>query len=84
MISLDAAEQRGFKSQAPHLRELVEILRDPYKQHWFRYERPDQFKLPGDFDQVIETLKVLESEIAMKLKPSADGCAVNGNGNAGL
>lgn len=70
--SLDEAERRGFKSQAPHLRELAEILRDPYKQHWFRYERPDQFKLPGDFDQVVETLKLLESELATKLKPDAN------------
>lgn len=67
VTALDAAERRGFKSQAPHLRELVEILRDPYKQHWFRYERPDQFRLPGDFDQVVETLKVLEGELATKL-----------------
>lgn len=74
VASLDQAERRGFKSQAPHLRKLVELLRDPYKQHWFRYERPDQFELPGDFDQVVETLKVLEGELATKLK-SANGTA---------
>jgi hypothetical protein len=43
---------------------------DPYKQHWFRYERPEQFHLPADFDQVVETLNVLESELATKLKPA--------------
>lgn len=65
--ALDEAEGRGFTSEAPNLRQLLEILRDPYKKHWFRYERPPQFNLPGDFDQVVETLTVLENELAKKL-----------------
>ena len=71
VVALDQAEQRGFKSQAAHLRELVEILRDPYRKHWFRYERPPQMKLPGDFDQVVATLTALESELRAKQKPDA-------------
>lgn len=61
--ALDDAEIRGFASQAPYLRGLVELLRAPYRQHWFRYQRPEQMNLPGDFNQVVETLKVFESEV---------------------
>jgi hypothetical protein len=70
--ALDEAEARGFASQAPHLRELVELLRKPYRQHWFRYERPDQIPLPGDFDQVVETLATFESDLADKLAIAED------------
>lgn len=67
VAALDQAERRGFHSEAPHLRDLVTLLREPYRQHWFRYERPEQFKLPGNFDQVVETLTILEKEVAAKL-----------------
>jgi hypothetical protein len=67
--ALDEAEKRGFASQAPHLREILEILREPYQQHWFRYERPDQFPLPDDFDQIVPVLETLEQELETKLGP---------------
>lgn len=66
--ALDEAEARGFATQAPHLRALVELLCAPYKQHWFRYERPEQMNLPGNFDEVVNTLTVFEGEIAEKLE----------------
>lgn len=65
--ALDEAEKRGFASDAPNLREILEVLREPYKQHWFRYERPEQFQLPADFDQIVETLTVLEEALQAKL-----------------
>lgn len=65
--ALDEAEARGFASRAPHLRGLVSLLREPYKQHWFRYERPKQMKLPGDFEQVENTLSVLHDELSERL-----------------
>lgn len=69
VVALDEAERRGFSSQAHHLRELVTVLRDPYHLHWFRYERPNQFNLPGDFDQIVEVLHVLHGEVSSKLTP---------------
>lgn len=65
--ALDDAEKRGFASEAPHLRDLLDLLHDPYKQHWFRYKRPEQMPLPGDFDQVVETLAVFEDEVTAML-----------------
>lgn len=65
--ALDRAEARGFETQAPHLRALLKLLRAPYKQHWFRYSRPEQMDLPGNFEQVVETLEIFENEIAEKL-----------------
>ncbi|NLR69335.1 hypothetical protein HGI47_00415 [Novosphingobium sp. ERN07] len=61
--ALDAAEAAGFNSEAPNLRNLLEVLNEPFKQHWFRYERPENFALPGDFGQVVETLLILDDEI---------------------
>lgn len=68
--ALDEAEARGFTSQAEHLRELSDLLRAPYKKHFFRYDRPAQMNLPGDFVQVEATLGQLESELATKLQSS--------------
>ena len=61
---LDEAERRGFASKAPHLRDIVELLRAPYKLHWFRYDRPKEMRLPGSFDQVVLMLSAVEREVA--------------------
>jgi hypothetical protein len=61
--ALDAAEARGFVSNADHLRDIAAVLRDPYGKHWFRYGRPEEFALPDNFDQVVETLKMLDDEL---------------------
>jgi hypothetical protein len=61
--ALDLTEAAGFISQAPNLRELVGILNEPYQSHWLRYERPGEFPLPGDFEQVVETLAILDEEL---------------------
>lgn len=66
--ALDAAEARGFASNAQYLRDLTNLLRVPYRQHWFRYDRPDHMNLPGNFDQVAETLMVLDGELLAKLE----------------
>jgi hypothetical protein len=67
---LDEAEHRGFVSEAQHLRDIVELLRDPYKLHWFRYERPSEMPLPGSFDQVIDMLTAFEGEVAALAEPN--------------
>ena len=61
--ALDTAEHLGFVSGAPRLRSIVEVLQKPYMAHWFRYSRPDEFELPGDFAQVIEAITVLDEEL---------------------
>lgn len=65
--ALDEAEARGFATQAPHLREIVEALHTPFLAHWFRYGRPDQMLLPGDMEQVVETLRIFEDELGARL-----------------
>ena len=67
LATLDAAEVAGFHSSAPRLRDLLEVLQEPYKAHWFRYLHPEQFPLPGDFVQVVETLATLDDELRTKL-----------------
>ena len=67
--ALDAAEEAGFHSAAPHLREITQVLREPYKAHWFRYGKPDEFALPGDFVQVVTSLDVLDGELRARLWP---------------
>jgi hypothetical protein len=63
LAALDQAEHRGFASQAGNLRQLVDVLRDPYRQHWLRYERPDQFNLPDNFEQIVAILEAVEGDI---------------------
>ena len=36
---------------------------EPAKLHWFRYARPANMPLPGDFNQVVETLQCLDEEL---------------------
>ena len=63
VIALDRAETAGFHSNAPRLRDLVEVMNEPFKLHWFRYARPANMPLPGDFNQVVETLQCLDEEL---------------------
>ena len=65
--ALDSAEAAGFNSAAPNLRDILDVLNEPFKQHWFRYGRPDKFPLPGDFMQVVVTLEVLDDELQARL-----------------
>jgi hypothetical protein len=67
VTGLDEAEARGYASQAENLRELLVALRKPYRQHWLRYERPAQFELPDDFDQIVPILTILYEEVRAKL-----------------
>ena len=69
--AIGEAEARGFTSQAPYLSEIAKLLQDPYRKHWLRYERPEQFALPGDFDQVVTMLIGLEGELGLKFDPPA-------------
>jgi hypothetical protein len=69
--ALDLAEGLGFQSQAPHLREIVERMSEPYRKHWFRYDRPNKFLLP-DFEQINEALVVLEQEVEAICAPVPD------------
>lgn len=73
--ALDEAEKRGFKSEAQHLGAIVKLLQDPYKEHWFRYKRPAQIPLPGNFDEVVEMLKVFDPEVAAIAQPKCGGDA---------
>ena len=65
--ALDLAEDRGFSSEAPHLREIVQHLRDPYIAHYFRYDRPEAFPLP-DIIQVMQAFETLDNELAALLE----------------
>lgn len=67
IAGLDAAEAAGFKSAAPSLRGLLNVLNEPYKAHWFRYGRPNEIPLPGDMKQVVETIAVLDEELQTRL-----------------
>jgi hypothetical protein len=61
VIALDFATASGFNSRAPHLREIVERINEPYRRHWFRYD-PQDVPLP-DFEAVNNALAALEAEV---------------------
>lgn len=61
-LALDEAEKQGFNSEAPRLREIAQILREPYMAHYFRYDRPEEIPLP-DFVQMVEALQTLDGEL---------------------
>ena len=63
VAALDAVEAAGFESDAPYLRDVVETFNVPYQSHWLRYDRPDEFSLPGDFEQVLEMFNELDDEL---------------------
>ncbi|WP_206240180.1 hypothetical protein [Novosphingobium terrae] len=65
--AISEAEKRGFTSTAPYLADIAKLLHDPYRKHWLRYGRPDQFALPGDFDQVVAMLEGMETELGPNL-----------------
>lgn len=66
--ALDKAEELGFHTDAPHLREIIEYLREPYGKHFFRYRWPDEFPLP-EFNQVNDALVALEEDVKALCAP---------------
>lgn len=67
--ALDSAEAHGFRSSAPHLREIIELLKQPHHEHQFRYGGMDEFPLPANVDEVIANLNHLASELQVLLYP---------------
>ena len=67
--ALKAAEELGFRSGAPHLREIVELLQSPHSEHQFRYGGKDEFPLPANVDEVVGSLNHLASEVQELLYP---------------
>lgn len=62
VLALEEAEKHGFNSKAPRIREITQILREPYMAHYFRYDRPEEIPLP-DFVQMVEALQILDGEL---------------------
>jgi hypothetical protein len=59
--ALDRATSLGFNSKAPHLREIIELINDPYRRHYFRYD-PQDVPLP-EFQHIKDALVALEAEV---------------------
>lgn len=77
--ALKAAEERGFRSGAPHLNKIVELLELPHSEHQFRYGAMDEFPLPADVDKVLANLNHLASELQVLLYP--DGRSLRAGGS---
>lgn len=67
--ALDAAEEHGFCSSAPHLREIIELLKPPHLEHQFRYGGMNGFPLPANVDEVLANLNHLAAELQALLYP---------------
>ena len=67
--ALEAAERLGFQSQAPNLREIIELLREPHLAHQFRYGGMNQFPLPANLNEVVGSLHHLAHELQLLLYP---------------
>lgn len=68
ILALNRAEKQGFQSEAPYLRDILKILRKPYKAHYFRYSRPNAFALP-EIDPVVQALDALDYELDVLCAP---------------
>ncbi|KUO57313.1 MAG: hypothetical protein APF78_05235 [Sphingomonadales bacterium BRH_c3] len=66
--AVDRVERGGFEHDMAAVRNLAEIMQQPYLSHWLRYEHPDQFPLPGDLDQVQETFRLFDEALEAKLE----------------
>lgn len=69
VAALNAAEERSFHSGAPRLREIVELLQSPHREHQFRYGGKDDFPMPADVEEVLANLNHLASELQELLYP---------------
>ena len=67
--ALKAAEESGFRSDAPHLHQIVELLELPHREHQFRYGGMDEFNLPADVDEVVANLNHLAVEVQLLVYP---------------
>ncbi len=72
VAALESAEAQGFQTDAPHLREIIEHWREPYRRHFFRYHWPDEFPLP-EFKQVNDALVALEEDVKALFAHERDG-----------
>lgn len=66
--AVDRVEKGGFEHDMAAVRNLAEIMQEPYLSHWLRYEHPDQIPLPGDFDQVQETFRLFDEALEAKVE----------------
>ena len=46
--ALREVKNLGFEPAGDHFEEIIEIISEPYKCHYFRYSRPRKFPLPND------------------------------------
>lgn len=67
--ALKAAEENGFRSEAPNLHEIIELLQRPHHDHQFRYGGMDDFPMPANVDEVVASLHHLASELQVSLYP---------------
>jgi len=67
--ALKAAEECGFRSSAPYLHEIVELLQLPHSKHQFRYGGMDEFPLPANLNEVVANLNHLAYEVQVLLYP---------------
>lgn len=63
---LHEAKEQGFVSHAPNLTEIIRVMGVPYRKHFFRYARPDEFAVPN-LQQVFECFAVLDDELREKI-----------------
>lgn len=66
--AVDRVERGDFEHDMAAVRNLAEIMQQPYLSHWLRYEHPDQFPLPGDFAQVQETFRLFDEALEAKVE----------------
>jgi hypothetical protein len=67
--ALQAAEQQGFRSDAPNLHEIINLLHEPHLAHQFRYGGMDNFPLPANLKEVVSRLHDLAAELQELLYP---------------
>jgi hypothetical protein len=59
---LDAAEERAFTAPDPHTRAILAYLREPHRNHQFRYGEEDEVPMP-DLVHTIPALQVMSNQL---------------------
>lgn len=66
--AVDRVEKGDFDHDMAAVRNLAEVMQQPYLSHWLRYEHPEQFPLPGDFAQIQETFRLFDAALEAKVE----------------
>lgn len=68
--ALSVALELGLPDEIPHLEFIIDTIKNPYRNHWFRYEMGNNYPMPNKFDQIVDCLSALQGVLEERLYES--------------